>query len=88
MVSSPSRNARLFSLRLINPQYFFNNMSSGDLNVLPSVAGALSSSGAISDDPAVLNSPYNDRYIWDSPNPYGCVFRSRAPTFVFCALVV
>ena len=43
----------------------------GDLNVLPSVAGALSSSGAISGDPAVLNDPYWDRYIWDSPNPYG-----------------
>jgi hypothetical protein len=38
----------------------------GDLNVLPSVAGALSSSGAISGDPAVLNDPYWDRYIWDS----------------------
>ena len=39
--------------------------------MLPSVAGALSSSGAISGDPAVLNDPYWDRYIWDSPNPYG-----------------
>lgn len=51
----------------------FNGVTNdyGDFNVLPTVAGALSSTGAISGDPSVLNSPFFDRYTWDSPNPYG-----------------
>ena len=59
----------------------------GDLQVLPSVAGALSSSGAISGDPSVLNSPFHDRYVWDSGNPYaynGWAFIDGGRRFVAC----